>query len=90
MRDRLGDKAGTRALIEVLLLRRKHPRELVDRAIDCALELGTIDAGTVALIPATSGPSPRPSPSRSTSGGYPATTGRDQTPRPATIFSAER
>lgn len=50
MRARVGDKAGTRALIDVLLLNRRHPRDLVDRAIDCALECGTVDPGTIALI----------------------------------------
>lgn len=50
MRSRLGDKAGTRGLIEILLLHRSNPRELVDRAIDCALEIGTIDPATVELI----------------------------------------
>ena len=50
MRKRLGDKAGTRAFIEVLLLHRKHDREVVESAVDCALEIGTCDPGTVALI----------------------------------------
>ena len=50
MRGRHGDKAGTRAFIKVLLLLRKHPREVVERAVDYALEVGTADPGTVALI----------------------------------------
>ena len=50
MRTRFGEAAGTRALIEVLLLVRKHPRAVVDDAVECALELGTVDPGTIALI----------------------------------------
>lgn len=50
LRRRLGDPNGTRALIEVLLLHRKHPRDLVDDAVECALELGTVDPGTIELI----------------------------------------
>jgi hypothetical protein len=49
-RRRSGDASGTRCLIEVLLLHRKHPRELVDDAVECAVELGTVDPGTIALI----------------------------------------
>ena len=50
MRRRFGEAAGTRALIEVLLLHRKHERAVVSGAVECALELGTVDPGTVALI----------------------------------------
>lgn len=50
LRTHLGDKAGTRAMIEVLLLHRKHPAEVVHGAVACALEIGTIDPGTVAFI----------------------------------------
>jgi hypothetical protein len=49
-RRRSGDASGTRCLIEVLLLHRKHPRELVDDAVECAVELGTVDPGTIELI----------------------------------------
>lgn len=50
MRGHLGEVAGTRAMIEVLLLHRKHPAEVVHDAVCCALEIGTADPGTVALI----------------------------------------
>lgn len=49
-RRRSGQAAGTRALIDVLLLHRKHPKELVDEAVELAVELGTVDPGTVALM----------------------------------------
>ena len=50
LRTHLGDKAGTRALIEVLLLHRKHPSEVVHDAVSLALEIGTVDPQTVAFI----------------------------------------
>jgi transposase len=50
LRRRLGEPAGTRALIEVLLLHRKHPRDLIDDAVELAVEFGTVDPGTIALI----------------------------------------
>jgi transposase len=49
-RRRSGDAAGTCALIDVLLLHRRHPKEVVDEAVECAVEFGTVDPGTIALI----------------------------------------
>lgn len=60
MRTHLGDKAGTRAMIEVLLLHRNHPRDVVLDAVSCALEIGTADPGTVAFIARNCVTSPRP------------------------------
>lgn len=59
LRANLGDKAGTRAMIEVLLLHRKHPAEVVVAAVACALEIGTVDPGTVAFIARNSISAPR-------------------------------
>ncbi len=50
LKERLGDKAGTRQLIEVLLLHRHHGRPVVRQAVEQALALGAIDAGAVALF----------------------------------------
>jgi hypothetical protein len=48
-RRRLGDAAGTRALIEVLLLHRAIPAEAVLAGIDAALALDRIDTDLVAV-----------------------------------------
>ena len=58
LRTHLGDKAGTRALIEVLLLHRKHPSEVVHDAVSLALEIGTVDPQTVAFIARNSSAAP--------------------------------
>jgi hypothetical protein len=50
LKKRLGDKAGTRALIEVLLLYRIHPKEVMADAITRALAVGAIDPGAIALL----------------------------------------
>jgi transposase len=50
LKVRLGDKAGTRALIEVLLLYRNHSKEVMGDAITEALEVGAIDPQAIALL----------------------------------------
>jgi len=48
-RRKLGDGAGTRALIAVLLLQRRLAAAVVIEAIDAALAVGSIDADVVAI-----------------------------------------
>jgi transposase len=48
-RRRLGDGAGTRALIGVLLLQRRTPAAVVKQAIDAALGIGSVDPEVVAI-----------------------------------------
>jgi len=48
-RRRLGDGAGTRALIGVLLLQRRTPAAVVIEAMDAALGIGSVDAEVVAI-----------------------------------------
>jgi hypothetical protein len=48
-RRRLGDGAGTRALIEVLLLHRRLPFTCVHAALATADRLGSVDAALVAI-----------------------------------------
>lgn len=50
LKARLGDKAGTRAMIEILLLHRGYPRQTVVDAVERALAAGAIDPAAVALI----------------------------------------
>jgi hypothetical protein len=48
-RRRLGDGAGTRALIGVLLLQRRTPAAVVTEAMDAALAIGSVDPEVVAI-----------------------------------------
>ena len=48
-RRRLGDPAGTRVLIEVLLIHRNLPFVAVHAALDVADRIGSIDPGLVAI-----------------------------------------
>lgn len=48
-RRRLGDGAGTRALIGVLLLHRRMAAAVVIEAMDAALAIGSVDADVVAI-----------------------------------------
>ena len=48
-RRRLGDRDGTRALIEVLLLHRTMGADAVSAGIEAALSAGSIDPGVVAI-----------------------------------------
>ncbi|HYT80022.1 MAG TPA: IS21 family transposase [Actinomycetota bacterium] len=50
LKERSGDKQGTRGMIEVLLLHRHHPKEIVRRAVEQALAVGAVDPGAVALF----------------------------------------
>lgn len=50
LKQRAGDKAGTRAMIEVLLLHRGHPKQVVRQAVEQALSTGAIDPGAVAMF----------------------------------------
>lgn len=50
LKERAGEKAGTRALIEVLLLHRRHPKQIVRAAVEQALSVGAIDPGAVAIM----------------------------------------
>ena len=50
LKRRRGDKAGTRPLIEVLLLYRSHPKEVMADAISYALSVGAIDPQAIALL----------------------------------------
>ncbi|MEO8697578.1 MAG: hypothetical protein ABI658_29020 [Acidimicrobiales bacterium] len=48
-RRRLGDRDGTRCLIEVLLLHRTIPADALIAGIDRALNAGSIDAAVIAI-----------------------------------------
>jgi len=48
-RRRLGDGAGTRALIGVLLLQRRLAADVVIAAMDAALQIGSVDVEVVAI-----------------------------------------
>jgi len=48
-RRRLGDQAGTRTLIEVLLLHRTNPGYAVTAGIDRALTVGSLDPAVIAI-----------------------------------------
>jgi len=50
LKGRAGDKPGTRHMIEVLLLHRRHPRDVVFAAVEKALQLGAIDPAVIALF----------------------------------------
>lgn len=50
LKERAGDKAGTRAMIEVLLLHRRHGGDVVRQAVEQALATGAIDPGAVAMF----------------------------------------
>ena len=50
LKQRSGDKAGTRGMIEVLLLHRRHARTVVRGAVEQALATGAIDPGAVAMF----------------------------------------
>ena len=50
-RRKLGDREGTRALIEVLLLHRSLPFVAVHAALDAVERLGAVDPALVAIEP---------------------------------------
>jgi hypothetical protein len=47
---RLGERAGTRAMIEVLLLHREFGKEVMAQAIDKALAMGAINRASIELL----------------------------------------
>ena len=60
LRARLGDKSGTKAMIDVLLLHRKYPKEAMRQAIARSLSLGVINTATIELLARqASAPEPR-------------------------------
>ncbi|MGH2660700.1 MAG: IS21 family transposase, partial [Actinomycetota bacterium] len=50
LKQRTGERAGTRAMIEVLLLHRRHGGDVVRAAVEQALATGAIDPGAVAMF----------------------------------------
>ena len=50
LKGRLGDKAGTRAMIDVLLAHRRYTVAVMRQAIERALNLGAIDPATIELL----------------------------------------
>ena len=50
LRERHGETAGTREMIDVLLLHRLHPKSDVNTAVEMALNLGCCDAGAIAVL----------------------------------------
>lgn len=50
LNKRAGSKDGTRAMIEVLLLHRKHPVDVVRAAVDQALGLGSIEPSVIEML----------------------------------------
>jgi hypothetical protein len=50
LRERHGETAGTREMIDVLLLHRMHPASDVNMAVAMALNLGCCDAGAIAVL----------------------------------------
>jgi hypothetical protein len=49
-KDGLGERAGTHALIEVLMLHRRFPKQVVRQSVEQTLASGTSDPGAVALF----------------------------------------
>lgn len=49
-KEGLGERAGTHALIDVLMLHRRHPRQIVQQAVEQSLAAGVSDPGAVALF----------------------------------------
>lgn len=50
LRRRAGDRDGTRAMIEVLLLHRKQPSDVVRGTVDQALALGSIEPSVIEML----------------------------------------
>jgi hypothetical protein len=50
LKERFGDKQGTRGMIEVLLLHRRHEKHVVRQAVEQALDTGAVDAGAVVMF----------------------------------------
>jgi transposase len=60
LRERQGKQAGTRAMVEVLLLAREHGPVRVRQAVEEALELGCSDVGAVRYLLSVTGREPPP------------------------------
>jgi len=50
LKARLGERAGTRAMIEVLLAHRQFPKEVMLRAVGKALAMGAINRASIELL----------------------------------------
>lgn len=50
LQARWGEREGTRAMIDVLLLHRRHPRQLVNQAVAAARSMGAFDPRAVELL----------------------------------------
>jgi transposase len=50
LKARLGDRPGTKAMIEVLLLHREFPREVVVAAVGKALAMGAVNRASIELL----------------------------------------
>lgn len=50
LKTRLGERKGTRAMIEVLLLHRELPRHVVVAAVTKALDMGAVNPASIELL----------------------------------------
>jgi hypothetical protein len=50
LKGRLGDRAGTRAMIEVLLLHREFPKDVMVGAMTKALAMGAVNRASIELL----------------------------------------
>ena len=50
MKQRLGETGAARQMVDVLLLHRRYPAEVVDQAVAGALAAGAIDGRAVAVL----------------------------------------
>ncbi|HLB76373.1 MAG TPA: IS21 family transposase, partial [Candidatus Dormibacteraeota bacterium] len=50
LKERLGESAAARQMVDVLLLHRRYPAEVVDQAVAGALTAGALDGRAVALL----------------------------------------
>jgi hypothetical protein len=62
LKQRSGDKGGTRGMIEILLLHRRHPAAVVRAAVEQALSVGATDPGAVAMFARHLEQTPEPAP----------------------------
>ena len=50
LEERLGESAAARQMVDVLLLNREHPAEVVDQAVQGAVRAGAYDGRAVAVL----------------------------------------
>ena len=50
LKERLGESAAARQMVDVLLLHREHPAEVVDQAVQGAVTAGAYDGRAVAVL----------------------------------------